>query len=167
MRDGTRTLILLRHGKSGYPPGVDDHRRPLAPRGEREATLAGQWIRAEGLHVDAILCSTATRTRRTLDHTAISSPTIYLDEIYGGSPTDIFEALRIHTPADARTVLVVGHVPGLPDTALALDPGAGVEQFPTSAYAVVDIGSEWADIGLAPDPAARLRGVRIPRATDS
>jgi hypothetical protein len=36
-----RTLLLLRHAKSDYPQGVVDHDRPLAPRGEREAGLAG------------------------------------------------------------------------------------------------------------------------------
>ena len=41
-----RTLVLLRHAKSDYPGGVADHDRPLAPRGEREAGLAGEWLRS-------------------------------------------------------------------------------------------------------------------------
>ncbi|HUB57091.1 MAG TPA: histidine phosphatase family protein, partial [Mycobacterium sp.] len=41
MSDQTRTLVLLRHAKSAYPNGVPDHDRPLAPRGRREAGLAG------------------------------------------------------------------------------------------------------------------------------
>ena len=37
-----RTLILMRHGKSGYPPATRDHDRPLAERGDRQAALAGR-----------------------------------------------------------------------------------------------------------------------------
>ncbi|MGV9826403.1 MULTISPECIES: SixA phosphatase family protein [unclassified Gordonia (in: high G+C Gram-positive bacteria)] len=164
MSEHPRTLVLLRHGKSGYPAGVPDHDRPLAERGRREAALAGQWMRDEGLVVDAILCSSATRTRQTLERTGITAPTTFLDEIYGGTPDDILEALRVHAPAGASTLLVVGHEPGMPDTALSLDPDATIERFPTSAYAVVAVGTPWAEIGLTPDPGARLFGVRIPRA---
>ncbi|AFA74765.1 phosphoglycerate mutase-like protein [Gordonia polyisoprenivorans VH2] len=158
-----RTLVLMRHGKSGYPPGVGDHGRPLADRGRREAALAGRWMTEEGLSVDAVLCSTATRTRQTLDRTGISAPTVYLDDLYGGSPFDVLEALRIHAPADATTVLVVGHDPGMPTTALTLDPEGTIDRFPTSAYAVVRIGVPWETIGIDHDPGARLLGVRVPR----
>ena len=64
-----RTLLLLRHAKSDYPAGVGDHDRPLAARGIREAGLAGDWLRAAAPPVDAVLCSTATRTRQTLERT--------------------------------------------------------------------------------------------------
>src|ERR1700712_4658208 len=72
--DHYRTLLLLRHAKSDYPPGVADHERPLAPRGIREAALAGDWLRAHAPAVDAVLCSTATRTRETLARTRIEAP---------------------------------------------------------------------------------------------
>ena len=72
--NGDRTLILLRHGKSGYPPGVADHDRPLAPRGERQAALAGAWISQHLPPVDLVLCSTAERTRQTLARTGIMAP---------------------------------------------------------------------------------------------
>ena len=108
-----RTLVLMRHGKSGYPPGVWDHDRPLADRGIREAALAGEWMSDDGLNVDMTLCSTATRTRQTLMRTGVDAPTIFIDDIYGGSPFEILEAIRIHVPHDAATVLVVGHEPGI------------------------------------------------------
>ncbi|WP_051989680.1 SixA phosphatase family protein [Gordonia soli] len=153
----------MRHGKSGYPPGIGDHARPLAPRGQRQAALAGQWMADDGLRVDAVLCSPATRTRETLTATGIDASTRYVDEIYGGTAFEILEALRIWAPAEASTVLVVGHEPGMPDTALTLAPDGDIERFPTSTYAVVDTGVPWAEIGLEPEPTARLRAVRIPR----
>lgn len=158
-----RTLVLMRHGKSGYPPGVGDHGRPLADRGRREAALAGRWMADEGLVVDAVLCSSSTRTRETLERTGITAPTTYLDDIYGGSPFDVLEAIRVFAPADARTLLVVGHEPGMPTTALTLDPDADIERFPTSAYAVVTVGDPWSELGNAAVADAHLVGVRIPR----
>ncbi|MBD0861089.1 histidine phosphatase family protein [Gordonia sp. zg691] len=158
-----RTLILLRHGKSGYPPATPDHERPLAERGRRQAALAGRWMADEGLVVDAVLCSTSTRTRQTLAQTGIDAPVTFVDDLYGGTPEDILESIRIHAPAHARTLLVVGHEPGMPATALTLDPDAYIERFPTSAYAVVEVSHPWDRLGLAPDAQARLVGVRIPR----
>lgn len=166
MSAAPRTLVLMRHGKSGYPPGTTDHERPLADRGRREAALAGDWIRSEDLRVDAVLCSTATRTRETLDRTGITAPTTYLDEIYGGTPAEILEAVRVYAPSDAATVLVVGHEPGMPQTALALDPEGHIERFPTSAYAVVAVSLDWDRLGLDADPDAELLGVRVPRAQE-
>jgi phosphohistidine phosphatase len=159
----SRTLVLMRHGKSGYPPGVDDHDRPLADRGRREAALAGRWMSDEGLTIDAVLCSTATRTRQTLERTGITAPTTFVDDIYGGAPHEILEAIRLHAPADAGTVMVVGHSPGMPTTALTLDSDGHIERFPTSAYAVVTVGLPWDRLGLDVDPDARLIGTRIPR----
>lgn len=159
----TSTLILMRHGKSGYPDGVRDHERPLAERGRREAALAGRWIAESGLAVDHVLCSTSTRTRQTLERTGIAAPVTYVDDIYGGHPDHILEAIRLHAPSDAQTLLVVGHEPGMPATALTLDPTGQIERFPTSAFAVVETETPWEQLGLAPDPAARLVRMAIPR----
>ena len=60
----TRTLILLRHAAAGNAPR--DHDRPLTDAGNRDAAAAGDWIRDNVGSVDAVLCSTAVRTRQTL-----------------------------------------------------------------------------------------------------
>ncbi|AGL26759.1 hypothetical protein J113_08915 [Mycobacterium tuberculosis CAS/NITR204] len=64
MNEQYRNLVLMRHAKSAYPDGIADHDRPLAPRGIREAGLAGGWLRANLPAVDAVLCSTAARGGR-------------------------------------------------------------------------------------------------------
>jgi phosphohistidine phosphatase len=153
----------MRHGKSAYPGGLPDHERPLADRGRREAALAGRWMADDGLTVDAVLCSTATRTRQTLQRTGITAPTIFVDDIYGGDADDVCEAIRIHAPADADTVLVIGHEPGMPDTAMTLDPGAHIPRFPTSAYAVVQTDTAWDQLGMAPDATAKMTRLAVPR----
>ncbi|MFI9510555.1 SixA phosphatase family protein [Nocardia sp. NPDC052566] len=147
-----RTLILMRHGKSAYPDGVGDHERPLAPRGQREAGLAGQWLRETQPPIDAVRCSTATRTRQTLAATAISAPVVYESSIYEASPSALIELVQL-SDDDVSTLLVVGHAPGMPWTAWELagnrDSAQAVElsrKFPTSALAVLEFDRPWADI---------------------
>ncbi|WP_328811215.1 SixA phosphatase family protein [Rhodococcus sp. NBC_00294] len=149
----TRTLILMRHGKSSYPDGVDDHDRPLDERGRRQAAAAGDWIRANVGAVDAVICSTATRTRQTLERTAVDAPVRFESTVYGGSPDDIVREI-IATDDSAATVLVVGHAPGIPFTALELaddqESGAAVwirQGYPTSALAVLEFTGDWSDLG--------------------
>ncbi|MFT3716907.1 MAG: histidine phosphatase family protein [Gordonia sp. (in: high G+C Gram-positive bacteria)] len=153
----------MRHGKSGYPDGILDFDRPLAKRGRHEANLAGEWMADDGLTIDAVICSTAERTRQTLQRTGIDAATVYTDEIYENTPDAILEAIRSYAPDDAKTVLVVGHFPGLPGTALLLDDAAAISDFPTSAYAVLSIGCPWDRLGLDVDPQARLTALRVPR----
>jgi phosphohistidine phosphatase len=161
-----RTLILLRHAKSGYPGGVVDHDRPLAPRGRREAVLAGDAITAR-FAVDRVLCSTATRTRQTLARTGIDAPTTFSGAIYEASPGEILDAIAA-VADDPAVLLVVGHSPGMPGTALVLADAdtdttvlAEVQaRFPTSAFAVLAVHGAWAD--LAADGATVLELV-IPR----
>src|SRR5690349_22144621 len=108
------TLLLLRHAKSDYPDGVADHERPLAARGIREAAMAGDWIRANVPPIDAVLCSTATRTRQTLARTGIDAPVRYVDRIYDATPgtvIDVINGVESEFGADVSTVLLIGHEP--------------------------------------------------------
>ncbi|MFQ6392506.1 SixA phosphatase family protein [Nocardia sp. KC 131] len=147
-----RTLILMRHGKSSYPDGVADHERPLAPRGQREARLAGQWLRDTQPRIDAVRCSTATRTRETLAATGIDAPVVYESGIYEASPRNLIELVQL-SDDDVTTLLVVGHAPGMPWTAWELaanrDSTQAVElstKFPTSALAVLEFDRPWAEV---------------------
>ncbi|AYJ50953.1 SixA phosphatase family protein [Rhodococcus sp. P1Y] len=149
----TRTLVLMRHGKSGYPEGTPDHERPLADRGQREAGLAGAWIRESVGAVDAVLCSTATRTQQTLTATGIDAHVSFEESLYGASPEEIIEEVALTDDA-VNTLLVVGHAPGIPFTALELAEADGSQaaieigrKFPTSAIAVLTFDGSWAEIG--------------------
>src|ERR1700754_3413605 len=137
-----RTLLLLRHAKSDYPDGVADHERPLAPRGVREAGLAGDWIRANVAAGDAVLCSNAARTRQTLARTGLDAGAAvrYDDELYDTTPGSVIQLVN-GTDDDVHTLLVVGHEPTMSMLALGLaDPDAGdrgaaeriSSKFPTS-----------------------------------
>jgi phosphohistidine phosphatase len=170
MSTAERTLLLLRHAKSDYPDGVDDHARPLAPRGIREAALAGDWLRANAPRVDAVLCSTATRTRQTLERTGIQAPTEYLDRLYDSTPgitLDVINGVDELFGTEVATLLVVGHEPTTSSLALGL-AGDGNEdaaeqmaaKYPTSAIAVLRTARPWAQWDLR---GATLVDFHVPR----
>ncbi|MFI6369123.1 SixA phosphatase family protein [Nocardia sp. NPDC050630] len=147
-----RTLILMRHGKSSYPDGISDHERPLAPRGRREAGLAGQWLRQTQPPIDAVRCSTAIRTRETLAATGLTAPVVYEAGIYQASPRTLIELVQL-SDDDVTTLLVIGHAPGMPWTAWELasnrdsDPAIELSRkFPTSALAVLEFDRPWAQV---------------------
>ncbi|MCV7394937.1 SixA phosphatase family protein [Mycobacterium paraseoulense] len=162
-----RTLLLMRHAKSDYPPGVADHDRPLAPRGIKQAGLAGDWLRADAPAIDAVLCSTATRARQTLANTGIDAPVRYSERLYGATPGTMIEEINA-VGEEVETLLVVGHEPTMSALALGL-AGRGTDaataerisaKFPTSAIAVLTVPSGWKDLELG---RAELIGFEVPR----
>ena len=175
VNDDRRTLVLMRHAKSAYPDGVADHDRPLAPRGEREAEIAGDQLRDGGLidpSVQAVLCSSAMRTRHTLAHTGIEAAVHYDDGLYGATPGAIIAEIN-DTDAtfgfDVRTLLVVGHEPAMSQLALWLSGAEGTNKaaverisvkYPTSAIAVLKVTGPWASV--EPGSAA-LTSFSVPR----
>lgn len=158
----------MRHAKSDYPPGVADHDRPLAPRGIKQAGLAGDWLRTNAPTIDGVLCSTARRTRETLSNTRIDAPVRYSDRLYASTPGTLID--EINTVDDAvSTLLVIGHEPTMSALALGLS-GAGDTnssaaerisvKFPTSAIAVLTVPGSWKQLELG---LATLIGFEVPR----
>lgn len=165
-----RRLVVLRHAKSDWPYGVDDHERPLGDRGRRDAPAAGRWLRDTGWQLDHVLCSTAVRARETWVLAAgeldAAPEAVYEDRVYDASLPALVDLLRGLPPATGTAVLV-GHNPGLQELVLALagDPGAAIfhrvqVKFPTAAIAVLTVPGEWAD--LAPGTAT-LSDLAVPR----
>lgn len=172
MTESYRTLLLLRHAKSDYPPGVGDHERPLAARGVREAGLAGDWLRANVGAIDAVLCSTATRTRETLDRTRIEAPVEFVDRLYDATPGTVISEVndvQSHFGDEVHTLLVIGHEPAMSSVALGLATADGSNhaaaerisvKFPTSAIAVLRTAEPWDQLALS---SAALVTFHVPR----
>jgi phosphohistidine phosphatase len=163
-----RTLLLMRHAKSDYPDGVPDHDRPLAPRGVRQAGLAGDWLRANVPAIDAVLCSTATRARQTLANTGIEAPVRYSERLYGATPGTMIDEIN-ETVDTVGTLLVIAHEPATSELALTLAADDGTDpavverisaKFPTSAIALLTVPCAWK--GLEPRRAA-LTGFEVAR----
>ena len=164
----THRLLLLRHAKSSWDDeSLPDHDRPLAKRGRKAAELVGAHLRASGPRPDLVLCSSATRTRETLELLSLEDPQVRIeDDLYGADDGALLARVRL-LPEDAGTVLLIGHNPAMQDLAIRLaGPGAGEqaarlrEKFPTAALAVYEIGGVWGS--LAAD-VAHLSSLVLPR----
>ncbi|MFI2435184.1 SixA phosphatase family protein [Streptomyces sp. NPDC018693] len=166
-----RRLVVLRHAKSAWPEGVADHERPLAPRGRRDAPAAGRALAEADCLPDLALCSTAVRARRTWELASAqwgTPPRVRYDErLYAADVTDLLTVIH-ETPPEVRTLLLIGHNPGLEQLVLTL-AGDGLgdtldtvrTKFPTSAIAVLAwYGRTWHT--LAPG-AALLTSTTVPR----
>jgi phosphohistidine phosphatase len=148
-----RRLYLLRHAKSSWKDQrLADHDRPLAGRGRRAAKAIGRHLRERGVVPELVLCSTATRARQTLERIepALGRGAVRVEpDIYGAAPADLLAVLHEVAPA-VRSVMVIGHNPGLQQLALRLARhGSAVQEleakFPTGALATLTFrGPGWA-----------------------
>lgn len=151
-------LLLLRHAKSSWNNAqLADHDRPLAPRGLRAAETMAAHLAALDAPPDLVLCSTARRAVDTLEPLRARLPAgtevLLEDDLYGAPAPALLARLRL-VPGDARSVLVVGHNPGLEDLVHLLgrqgDPSAVARvaaKFPTAALATLVFGGPWKDLG--------------------
>ena len=117
-------LSLLRHAKSSWKdPTIADHDRPLNTRGTAEAPVMGKAMAEHGLDPDLVLCSTARRTRDTLQLVLPELKTepkiVYEDGLYHGTAQEMLDLLHEVAPS-ANQVLLVGHNPELQSFALDL-----------------------------------------------
>jgi len=164
--DVGRRLLLLRHAKSDWPD-VADHERPLAKRGRRDAPVVGHWIATSGYQPDAVVCSTARRARETWELVAaelasaaapeVAAPEVrYEPRVYEASVLSLLMLVRGFDPA-WRTVMIVGHNPGLAELTVGLanpDTAEIPHAFPTAAVAVLGLRGDWA--AAAPGEAGLL-----------
>ena len=155
MRVVPHRLVLVRHAKSSWDdPDLADHDRPLAPRGEKALRRMRQHLEELGVRPDLVLCSSARRTRATLEgiEKAFGHDVVVEveDRLYAADGHGLLARLQ-SIGDDVGTVLVVGHNPGIADLidllAAGDDARPGVEDVPTGAIAVVSFGAPWASIG--------------------
>lgn len=153
------TLTLFRHAKSSWElNGLDDRERPLNARGLAAAPMMGAFLRQQGLRPDLILCSTAVRTRQTLELAASGwqpePRTKYEGALYLAHPFDLLERVR-KTPRTVRHLMIVGHNPGLHILAIELIGDGNPElvaslssKLPTAGVVVLAFDAKtWTDVG--------------------
>jgi phosphohistidine phosphatase len=152
-----RQLLLLRHAKSSWDdPALSDHARPLNARGRKSAAAMAQVMRDLGLVPDIVLVSSARRTLQTLEALtpfeagALVEP---MDALYLAPWGQLLETIQA-VPETARSLLVIGHNPGLHDLALALAGPAWLARgtaeaqrlaagYPTGSLAEFTIATPW------------------------
>jgi phosphohistidine phosphatase len=154
----------------------------LSTRGQDDALLVGVYMARHDLVPDRVLISSSARTSETWDFLSrafalsstlvppdacatvspVTAATTYVDRLYNANADAIIDIAR-HDGDDAPTLLVIGHNPGLHETAQALIAAGPVEarerlneSLPTTGLAIIDFpGDAWH--ALAP------RGGRLER----
>ena len=152
-----RQLLLLRHAKSSWDNrDLSDHERPLNPRGRQAASAMRTAVEGLGLQPDLVLVSTARRTQETLQalepwaETPLIDP---LESLYLAPASTLLRTLR-GVQETVRSVMLVGHNPGLQELAMALigahamtlgnaDMRRISEGYPSGALAEFTVPGSW------------------------
>ena len=154
-----KILGLFRHAKSDWQdPRARDFDRPLNDRGRKGAAVMGRHIRDHGAVWNRTISSPAIRCAETIEiacEAAGRPVAVNWDRrIYLASSATLIDVLR-ETEGDPRSVLMVGHNPGLEDLIFDLVPDDGTSplrdlvevKFPTATFAVLELNIErWADL---------------------
>lgn len=158
----TKRLILMRHAKSSWDHPGPDHDRPLNNRGAKSAPAVGQWLREHGYVPEAILSSSAKRTRETNEGLGFKAPARFERSLYLAEPDVMLAELRKES---AGAVLMLGHNPGIAVFAEML-----VQQppdhnrffdYPTCATTVMDFDiDDWSALTYG---TGKVQGFVIPR----
>jgi phosphohistidine phosphatase len=157
-------LFVLRHAKSSWDdPGLDDHERPLAPRGRRAVKQLAEHIRQHHIEPAQVLCSSARRTRETYEGVALGGELLVEPELYSATGEDVLRRLR-QVSDETPSVMVIGHNPALQVLVLRLTGANGQlgsmagdghlstqladlqRKFPTGALATLTFDCRWSEL---------------------
>lgn len=170
-----KILHLLRHAKSSWnEPKVEDHERPLSPRGERSVVALATALPGMKVRPDLVLCSTALRARATCAALSEVLPMDTIDfdsSLYLASATALVARLR-RIPEGVNELLLIGHNPGFEDLALLLIRHAPQQlraklsdKLPTGALLSLELDiDDWRLLGLDSARLVRFWPHSAPRA---
>lgn len=130
-----KKLVIIRHAKSSWEEQfLNDHDRPLAERGIKDAPKMAKKLKKEKIFPDAIISSDAERAKATALVTAeqldFSTKKIdFKNSLYHSSAIQLLTEIK-KTDDDVKTLFLVGHNPGLNDLIWKL--GGEIDNLPTS-----------------------------------
>lgn len=169
-----RQLLLLRHAKSSWDDReLPDHERPLNPRGRRAAGAMREAMEQLGLAPDLVLVSSSVRTVQTVEtfEPWADTPLIErMESLYNAPASRLLDTLR-DVKETVRSVLLVGHNPGVHELAMTLvgahamtfanaDLRRLTEGYPSGALTEFTVPGPWHALG---EGGARLVRFLCPR----
>jgi phosphohistidine phosphatase len=136
-------LLIMRHAKSDWNLPVVDFDRPLNARGRAALESMGRWLQTQNLQINALYSSPAKRAASTATGIApfvdYSPDAIHWEPRLYHASLDTLLLLLADWLVEDRTILLVGHNPGLESLVLHLSPPnvfkTRVKTFPTAAFA--------------------------------
>jgi phosphohistidine phosphatase len=146
--DERHRLVLVRHAKSSWDdPTLTDHDRPLARRGRKALARMRAHLEERRVRPDVVLCSSARRTRDTLDGIRDGlggQPRIEVEDGLYGAGADQILARLARLDDKTATAMVIGHNPGIADLVDLLGPGD--QDVPTGAIAELSFTGPWSTL---------------------
>ena len=149
-----KTLFVLRHADALPPTGSGDINRTLSDKGQVQARMLGEAMQARHYQPDFVLCSTALRTRQTLEglKKTLKLDTIVFDKIvYHATLHDLVLAARQFDDTHA-SALIIGHNPVIHELAVRLShdaPSSLVHGYPPATLTVASCPvTAWQDLKL-------------------
>jgi phosphohistidine phosphatase len=141
-------LLVMRHAKSDWDAGADDHERPLAERGVKAARKVGRFLARAEMVPELVICSTAVRARTTVELAAEAGdwhcPVEHTRAFYGADPAAVLAEIASR-PAPPR-LMVVGHEPTWSEL-VSLLVGGGAVRIATAAVACLELpADDWSAI---------------------
>ncbi len=164
----------MRHAKSAWDDAaLTDHARPLNLRGRQSAEAMRHAMLELGLLPDLVLVSSARRTMQTMHllEPWEQAPLVeVIDVLYLADLAALLGVLHA-VPDTLRSVMLIGHNPGLHELALHLVGKSGTthanpnarrlaEGYPTGALCEFTIAGNWSCLA---DGAGRLQRFLAPR----
>jgi phosphohistidine phosphatase len=111
------TIHFLRHAKTNQlSPSGRDYDRELLPRGYEQLKEFREYVSLKLLHIEHIYCSSAMRTRQTLNEITDLFPKASIsfhEDLYLASWSELLQFITQKN--EKQTLLVIGHNEGLSD----------------------------------------------------
>lgn len=154
----SKQLFVLRHAKSSWDdPRLRDHERPLALRGRQAVRVLHDHVRSAGIEPALVLCSSAARTRETLEGVQPGGEHRIERELYAADAGALIDRLR-QVSDDVPSVMLIGHNPAMQLLVIRLANGSGLDvddskladvrrKFPTGGLATVEFDCAWSELG--------------------
>ena len=144
---GTKTLWLIRHAKSDWPPGVGDFSRPLAERGHRQGAAMGAWLASQDTPAQVVLTSPAQRAKATTAYVQrafglAEADLVERQTLYQAAAADLLAAVR-SLPETVERAALVAHNPGLTHCVNRLAGEPLLDNLPTFGVARFELAGLW------------------------
>src|SRR5690606_6350923 len=145
-----KTLYLVRHAKSSWKHDVDDHKRPLKKRGERDGKLVSEKVKSEIDPPQKMISSDATRAFSTAQFFKkalnISDANFETDHgLYDFSGQNVMRIIKA-LDNNLDSVMIVGHNHAFTSIANMLG-NRYIENVPTCGFVMLQFDEkEWSEI---------------------
>lgn len=145
-----KTLLLVRHAKSGWPEDVDDFDRPLTELGMTNAPKMARFLKEKSISIDAFISSPAKRALQTCELFAeVFQKSFSTDASLYNPRERHFEKLIVELDDSIQSVALFSHNNGISNFANSLTDE--IVNLPTCGVAGYEIDCEkWSDFPAAP-----------------